>query len=1472
MPIGKIKGEMLENNLLRNGVDLAFQTDQIYLNVASKYVGINTSTPFRDLTVSGTTKALDLIVDTKFSNSNIEFTNNQIYNDNGSIVFSPAGPTPTVTMPQLTTDGLKFYNNNIVSTRSNEDIDVTVSGIGNIKLNKDTEVYGNLHATGNVTFDGDIVFGSDNLDNVSFDAAIASNIVPNTHNTFQLGSATKRWNNIFTQKINGVDITTSGLVTGGIDLTKRQGKTWYVATNGSSSNYGDHQQSPFDTIERALAHATDGDAVLIYPGTYTELLPLTIPAGVTVKGLDVRNVIIQPDTASTDKDVFLLNGQTTVEDLTIKNFYYNSVANTGHAFRFANNINVTSRSPYIRNVTVITQGSAISSTDPRGFAAGDAGRGAYIDGSVAASTSNEASMLFHSVTFITPGVDCITMTNGVRVEWLNSFIYFAYRGLYALQGSAGFANLGAVFGAEIRAIGSANVYGTYGAVADGDSTLMYLVSHNFGYIGVGKDSTNDKSASLTDNQAVELNNGRIYYQNLDHKGLFEVGQVFTVDGDTGKISFAPTSFNVSGLSQFTFLSTSHSTVIDAVSLQQDNIIIQDRTILSQAGDINFIPGSGALNLNSNVNVSNNLTVNQNTNLTSVSIGNQTIDTVSFNSTFSSSLIPTNSNSFNLGSTNKYWRNIYAGQYRTDSLEINDNYVQTTVSNANLELRANGTGSVVIDQLNFKSNSISSNATNTDIQITPDGAGSIQLEKNTTVTGTLNVSGITEVTGTTTFGNAATDTVVFNNFIGSNLVPTTDNSYDVGSTNKYWRNIYIGQLLTDNVVVNDNYVSTTVSNSNLELRANGTGSVVIDQLNFKSNLISSNATNADIQINPNGTGTIQLLKDTVVTGNLDVSNSVYITGTTTFGDSVNDSVTFATEINSHLIPTINNNYDVGSNSSRYWRNVYSGQYLLDGLEINDNYIRTTVSNSNFELRSNGTGVVNIDQLGIKSNLISSVTTNTDIQINPNGTGIVQLLKDTAITGSMNVSGDTLVTGNVQLGDQIIDSVNVIGKIASNLLPSASYTYDLGSSSRVWNDIYLGKILVDGLEINDNYIQVVDSNANLDLSANGTGVVAIDQLGFKSNVVSSLTTNTDIQINPNGTGTVQLLKDTVVTGNLNVTGDTNIYSNLILGDAIVDTVNFVGRVNSNLIPSTNYTYDLGSNSLQWNDLYVGKIVVDSLEFNDNYITTTIGNTNLELRANGTGSIEIETLRVNGSTVTPKTSNTDIQINSQTRITGTGAAILPLGSNATRILSTGEVRYNNSTNQFQGQIPGGTRNLYGLSDIDQNTSITAENTIGANDSTIRMYINGVQKVTINSNQVSASPVVVDDVRLSSREIATINTNADLTLDPSGTGSVLFKDLAIRSNTFTDTNSSGARTISSSGTGYVRFTGSGAVAIPYGTTAQQPAGAAVEIGMHRWNTTLSRLEVYDGSAWVSAIGTSAGINADFMMEITDVYALIFG
>ena len=65
--VGKISGQMLESDLLREGVPLAFDTDLLYLNVNSKRVGINTDTPFRTLLVDNTIITAYLIFNNPFT-------------------------------------------------------------------------------------------------------------------------------------------------------------------------------------------------------------------------------------------------------------------------------------------------------------------------------------------------------------------------------------------------------------------------------------------------------------------------------------------------------------------------------------------------------------------------------------------------------------------------------------------------------------------------------------------------------------------------------------------------------------------------------------------------------------------------------------------------------------------------------------------------------------------------------------------------------------------------------------------------------------------------------------------------------------------------------------------------------------------------------------------------------------------------------------------------------------------------------------------------------------------------------------------------------------------------------------------------------------------------------------------------------------------------------------------------------------
>ena len=442
MAVGKITGEMLQNNLVRDGINLAFETDLLFLDVNNGRVGIKTSAPTHPLHVVGTARTQNVDVSNSVTVGDFTLSGSTIASTTGSIFFNLAGAGAAVYNSRLLVDDFEITDNELRITDTNKDLEIRPNGTGELKIYGDTEVFGNLHATGTITADGNLQLGNDAGDNITFVGEVNSDIIPDADNTYNLGSASRRWTNIYSNVINADVVVSNSLIVDGVDVVTPQGNIIYVSANGDNDRSGTHQNDTYATVEKALSVAVAGDTVFIYPGVYDELLPLTVPVGVTVKGVGLRSVTIRPDTASTDQDVFLLNGESTVEDIAISGYQYNSGANTGHAFRFASNMTVTTRSPYIRNVSVITSGTVTSATDPRGYLTGDAGRGAYIDGSVVNAASKEASMLFHSVTFICPGVDAITMTNGVRVEWLNSFTYFATKSMYAISGNLGFASNG----------------------------------------------------------------------------------------------------------------------------------------------------------------------------------------------------------------------------------------------------------------------------------------------------------------------------------------------------------------------------------------------------------------------------------------------------------------------------------------------------------------------------------------------------------------------------------------------------------------------------------------------------------------------------------------------------------------------------------------------------------------------------------------------------------------------------------------------------------------------------------------------------------------------------------------------------------------------------------------------------------------------------------------------------------------------
>ena len=60
---------------------------------------------------------------------------------------------------------------------------------------------------------------------------------------------------------------------------------------------------------------------------------------------------------------------------------------------------------------------------------------------------------------------------------------------------------------------------------------------------------------------------------------------------------------------------------------------------------------------------------------------------------------------------------------------------------------------------------------------------------------------------------------------------------------------------------------------------------------------------------------------------------------------------------------------------------------------------------------------------------------------------------SISGSLHASGDITANGNITLGNSSSDSVYFGAEVSSSIIPDATNTYDLGSPSKVWREIYV-----------------------------------------------------------------------------------------------------------------------------------------------------------------------------------------------------------------------------------------------------------------------------------------------------------------------------------------------------------------------------------------------------------------------------------
>jgi hypothetical protein len=210
--MGRIGGPLLADNLLRNGKNLAFETNLLYFDVVNGRVGVKSSSPVNNLYVTTDIGTIDILVDTLAELGNISFSTHEIQNPLSTITISPnQASNPTITAPTIRTANLSFNTNLIENILASDDINFQPSGTGQIKLNNNVEVTGYLHATGNITFDGNVTFGNDTTDTINFAARVSSSILPNQDDTYTLGSSSNYWNTLYTNNMDMATITQDSL-------------------------------------------------------------------------------------------------------------------------------------------------------------------------------------------------------------------------------------------------------------------------------------------------------------------------------------------------------------------------------------------------------------------------------------------------------------------------------------------------------------------------------------------------------------------------------------------------------------------------------------------------------------------------------------------------------------------------------------------------------------------------------------------------------------------------------------------------------------------------------------------------------------------------------------------------------------------------------------------------------------------------------------------------------------------------------------------------------------------------------------------------------------------------------------------------------------------------------------------------------------------------------------------------------------
>jgi len=460
----------------------------------------------------------------------------------------------------------------------------------------------------------------------------------------------------------------------------------------------------------------------------------------------------------------------------------------------------------------------------------------------------------------------------------------------------------------------------------------------------------------------------------------------------------------------------------------------------------------------------------------------------------------------------------------------------------------------------------------------------------------------------------------------------------------------------------------------------------------------------------------------------------------------------------------------------------GGTSLSNLKFAGNTISTDNTNANLILNPNGTGKVQVEgstlttgdatvngSITAGSNLLvtgtSTLTGNTTTAGTLGVTGATTLSSTLAVTGAstftgtVNTTGLLNATGNVDLGNISTDTVTFTGRIDSSIVPSVTNVNNLGSASLRWANVYAtnfdasGNITVSGnitlggnITVGDADTDSITINADLtshlmpnadstyNIGSNAvrwasifadtvtTAIVNAGNIAIQTNTISSADTNGNINLTPNGTGKV-------IASTLQVTDLTG-------GNRVV-----YAATSGALTTNSNLTFDGTTLAL------TGAMTLDNLTIDGNTISTTSGDIIL---SPSSGTVSVDTKRI--TQVGEPTANSDAATKNYVDTNLASGFNVAVDDSSATVIGNGE------TLQIKGS--GVTTTL-----VSDTVTITNSDTLatvtgrGATTTTATSFNGGL----------TANTFTVDSITINDNNITTNITNADLILNPNGSGKIV-------------------------------------------------------------------------------------------------------